>query len=335
MQASPKKQEPVAVVLDCEVGRNVDNVLTLALLQGLSKRAKPEGQFAAVSLTRSDLQAAAYCDAVGRFYNTIWLRKYPKRFQRYRGFSVGLDAVGAPGPSAALAAALDRKTPEGEALYPHEVHDISDTADPVALIRNALTAKADGGFAVVLAGSARNLAALLAVNGAEELIRAKVRVLVVAMDEERIQADVDAARKLFSEWPTPIVAVASTPVRFPVDTEFAWTENHPVADALRSSGSDAGTASLAAALYAVLPQAEGFELSAPGQLVIDGGGLRLERVASGRHRMLSANHAALVDVYREIITAEPAAREPSGFVKRILEEEAAKKKLKEETGATP
>jgi hypothetical protein len=322
MQASPENQEPVTVILDCEIGRRVDNALAMALLHGLSKQAKPEAKFAAVSLTRSSLQSAAYCDAVGRFYSTAWLRQYPERFRRYRGFAPGLDTVDALGPSAALAAALDKKTPDGEAIYPHEVQEIFDTADPVALIRNAMTAETDGGCAVVLAGCARNLAALLDLNGALDLIQAKVRTLVVAMDQEHVLADLPAARKLFAHWPGSIVAVRPTDLRFPAEVEYGWTDNHPVDDALRASGGDGETSALAAALYAVRPQMEGFELSEPGRIVVDDGGqIRLEGAPSGQHHLLGAEDETLLRLYREIITAEPAPREPPDFIKRAVEQE--------------
>ncbi len=156
MQAAPEKREPLAVVLDCEFGSSIDNALTLALLHGLSTLAEPEAQFLAVSLTRSSLQAAAYCDAVGRFYSKIALREFPERFRRYRGFSVGLDEADSPGKLEPLQAALSKKDAEGEPLYPNEVHEIVDTADPVALIRNALSAEQDDNCAVVLAGSAKS-----------------------------------------------------------------------------------------------------------------------------------------------------------------------------------
>jgi hypothetical protein len=332
MQASSETPEPLTVVLDCELGRNVDNALTLALLYGLSATAPPQAEFTAVSLTRSDLRAAAFCDAVARFYSKIALRNYPEWFQRYRGFSVGLDSEGSAGPSAALAAVLDSKTPAGEPLYPHETHEIFDTADPLALVRNALTAEADGNCGIVLAGSAKNLAGLLTLNGALELVKAKVRFLAVAMDPQQVRADSAAARKLFAEWPTPIVAVRPTAVRFPPGLKFAWIERHPVADALEAAGGDAGTAALAAALHLLRPDVEGFSLSEPGAIrVNDDGTLRLEPAPSGSHRMLTAADPALVERYRDIITAEPTPREPPDSLKTVLErekEEAAKEGAK-------
>lgn len=335
MQAAPEKAEPLAVILDCEIGHNIDNALTLALLHGLSTLATPEAQLLAVSLTRSELQGAAYCDAVGRFYSAIALREFPVRFRRYRGFSVGLDAGDQPGASPALAAALDRKKPDGEPLYEHDVHELVDTADPVALIRNALTAQADAASAVVLAGAATSLAGLLSLNGATKLIQDKARALTMALDPDRALADLPAARRVLAEWPTPIVAISGSKLRFSTDIAFPWADDHPVADALKKAGPDVGTFGMAAALYAARPDAEGFELSEPGRLQLDDSGkLRLEPAADGPHRLLTADAEPQVAAYREIIAAEPAPREPPDFIRRILErekEEAEKEKQADPT----
>lgn len=339
MQAAPEKQEPLAVVLDCELGDSLDNVLTLALLHGLSTLDEPEAQFLAVSLTRSNLQAAAYCDAVGRFYSKVALREFPERFQRYRGFSVGLEESNQAAPSRALAAALDRKTDDDEPLYPHEVHELVDTADPVALIRNALSAKADDSCAVVLAGPATSLVGLLGLNGAVEMITSRVRLLAVAMSPEQALADLPAARKLLAEWPTPIVGIGSTDIRFPADAEFGWAENHPIADALRAVGKPFNTLGPAASLYAVRPDSDAFTLSAPGNISVDDSGrLSLEPGASGKGRLLTADGEGLAAAYRDLITAEPAPREPPDFVKRILEkqkEEEEEKAAEQKEEPTP
>lgn len=330
MQAAPEKQEPLAIVLNCELGRDIDNALTLALLHGLSTLEEPEAKFLAVSLTESNLRAAAYCDAVGRFYSKIHLREFPQRFQRYRGFAVGLEELDMTPPSQALAAALDRKDDQGEPLYPHEVQEMVDTADPVALIRNAITAQADDACGVVLSGSATSLAALLGLNGAREMIQAKVRLLAVAMDPARALSDLAAARRLFAEWPSPIVAIASTAIEFSADASFDWTENHPIADALDAHGKNLGTLGLAASLHAVRPDSSEFELTEPGTVTVDDDGSLRFQPGDGEHRMLTASGGALPTIYQDLVTAEPAPRDPPDFIKRILDREKEEAEKKEE-----
>ncbi len=56
-----------------------------------------------------------------------------------------------------------------------------------------------------------------------------------------IKSDIAAARKLFAEWPTPVVAVGSEvgdALPYPgasIEKDFAWSPAHPVVDAYRAS----------------------------------------------------------------------------------------------------
>src|SRR5262249_35846824 len=146
-----------------------------------------------------------------------------------------------------IKAILEKKSAEGKPVYSHTIVKLNDTADPVALIRNAFTAQNDENCEVVLAGPATNLARVLDYPGNAELIKRKVRFLVFAggsypegRAEFNIKTDLAAARRLFAEWPTPIVAAgvevgASLP--FPgasIDKDFAWSPDHPIADAYRA-----------------------------------------------------------------------------------------------------
>ena len=83
-------------------------------------------------------------------------------------------------------------------------------------------------------------------------IAAKCRQLVVAAGsfpsgapDAAIKADVAAAKKLFAEWQTPIVAVGSEvgdALPYPgasIEKDFAWAPVHPVVDAYRSVQADA------------------------------------------------------------------------------------------------
>src|SRR6185369_6006520 len=102
------------------------------------------------------------------------------------------------------------------------------------------------------------------------LIASKVRYLVSAIGnygggaaDPQVLADLPAARKLFAEWPSPIVAAGTeigTALAFPaasLEKDFAWAPAHPLVDAYRAAGKmpyDAPGTALAAALYAVRPK---------------------------------------------------------------------------------
>ena len=351
MQAQPQQIPPPGVIFDSDLGSSIDDILALALLYGASTRKGADVRLASVSISRPDLQAAAFAEALGGFYSEISNRDIPVRFRRRRSLPVGLAEGPNPGPSPAMIAEpLARKDEQGEPLYPQEIHKLNDTAEVSALIRNALTAYHDQNCRVLLTGPATNLTRVLDVGGAKGWIERKAKFLAVAMGsfssggaDPHAAADIPAAKRLFAEWPGPIVAVGQEigdAVRFPasaLDTQFDWTDKHPVIDAYRAAGKmpyDASTWALAAALYSVRPDDGYFKRSEPGEIAIgDDGRASFTPGGHGRHRYLifvPGQKPCIEDAYVELVSAEPAARELPGFLKRIIEEQ---KKEEEEKAA--
>jgi len=222
---------------------------------------------------------------------------------------------------------LDRKNDQGEPLYPRAITRLNETADPAALIRNALTAQNDENCLVLLAGPATNLAAMMALRGSMELIRAKVKVLMLAWGsypegaaDPNVKADLAAARQLLTAWPTPVVAVGAelgAAVPFPGESfgkDFAWSTSHPVLDAClayHAQPYDVPASALAAALYSIRPDS-GFTTSAPGTIsVLDDGRLRFAPGAGGKHSYLLADPARKAEIQRtyvELVSAKPLPR---------------------------
>jgi inosine-uridine nucleoside N-ribohydrolase len=357
MQAAPKELPPLGILFDSDLGNGVDDVLALGLLYGAQERADVSTVVAAISLTTPSLSAAAYCEALNRFIAAVANRNIPERFRRDNVGTIGLAEKG-PGPSEtpALAKVLAEKNDAGEALYPTEVERIIDTADPAALIRNAMTAYDDQNAIVVLTGPATNLARVLTLNGAKQLITAKVKFLVMTAGvypsgdaEYNVKTDIAAAKKVFSEWPTPIVAAGaelSKQLAYPaesIENDFHWTARHPVVDAYRAAGTmpyDAPGGALAAALYAARPDAGYFGLSEPGTIeALDDGQTKFKPSSAGAHRYLTAEaaqHENIIAAYREFVAAEPAERELPERFKRLIEEERKKEeeeRLKKEQEA--
>jgi hypothetical protein len=181
--------------------------------------------------------------------------------------------------------------------YPRQVAKLTDTADPAASIRNALTTQQDQHCAVVLAGPPTNLLAALALSGVKDLVASKVKFLVIA-------GEANASENLLTEWPTRIVIAGDEVGRalpFPgasIEKDFAWAKEHPIVDAYRAFEAmpyDAPASALAAALYAVRTKENYFKLSdgKPAKLVVD---------PEQKDRILTA--------YTELISAQPVDRFP-------------------------
>jgi len=139
--------------------------------------------------------------------------------------------------------------------------------------------------------------------------------------DSSITADVAAAKRLFAEWPTPIVAVGSEvgeALPYPgasIEKDFAWSPAHPVVDAYRAYKAmpyDAPSPALAAVLHAALPDEGYFTLSEPGTISVhDEGRTRFAPQADGKHRYLivdPAQKARVLTEYTSLVTAPPAPR---------------------------
>ena len=342
MQFPGKKNPPLGVIFDSAMGRTIDDVLALAFLHGLTAKPEPEVRVVSVTVSHGNLRAAAFCDAMAWFFTDWKQRKLPKKFRRRkRALPVGLLTEGESPPDAPmLTAALSRRDPSGEPAYRHEINKPTDTADVAAVIRNAFSALHDQNGVVILTGPATNLARVLGLRGIQEWIEKKVRLLVVAagrypegLPDYNIAHDVPAARKLFAEWPTPVVVVGDEVGReipYPassIENDFGWAPNHPVVDAYRAFQPmpyDAPSRAIAAALHAVRPDDGYFRLSEPGEIaVLDDGRAKFLPSEDGRHRYLIVDpdqKQRVIEAYRDAVSSMPASEKTAKYLREIVEE---------------
>jgi hypothetical protein len=287
MQFPASAKPPVGIGFDSAMD-SIGDVLALAMLHGFD--GKDQARIAAISVSSGDLRAAQFCDAVSHFYASATTGP-AAMFMRFT--PIGL-ADGKPAAESPIFA-----KPAGTTT----IKSVIDTADPATLIRNELMAQYDQNAAVVLGGPATDLANLLNLYGVKDWIARKVRLLCIA--EDGLQTDAAAARKLFTEWPTPIVTVGreiGDTLPFPgesIDKDFAYSTAHPIADAYRAFKPmpyDAPSSAMAAMLYAVHPNDGYFKLSGTGNpraLVLDPD--QKERI---------------IRTYIEMASAKPVARKP-------------------------
>ena len=272
---------PLGVVYDADLGNTVDGALALTVLYGL--QVKNDSRVISVTTSKPSLNSATFADILVRFYTGE-----PGGF--FAATPIGMPTGGkAPEDTPLVTAVLAKE-------YSRGIKKLNDTADPVATIRNALSAQFDGNAAVVMAGPATNLAGLLALPMSKELISRKVKVLVVAGAFGR---DAAAARKLFAEWPTPVVIVpkeVGEAILLPasaIGKELAWAPAHPIVDAWKAAGAkDEPTWAMAAALHAGSKESP-FQLSQPGMLSVgDEWKMTFAASGEGKHRNLVIDPAS-------------------------------------------
>ena len=330
-QGRGSARPPIGIAFDGDLGNRIDAMLAVAMLNGFT--AKSEARRISLSVSKPSIVSAQLADVIAAFY----------RPRPAGGFGGGVGAItegmiGMPEGTAsaedkpALAALLSKTNADGTPLYSSSIKGLVNTAESAVLIRNLLLAQHDGNATIVLAGPATGVVRILGLYRSGPQITAKCKQLVVAAGtfpdgppEATIKGDVTAARKLFAEWPTPIVAVGSEvgdALPYPgssIEKDFAWAPAHPVVDAYRALKPmpyDAPAAALAAVLYAVHPDDGYFQLSDPGTIsVLDDGRTRFAPGADGKHRFVIVDPAQkerVISLYSAMVSAAPAPRPGRG-----------------------
>jgi len=160
--------------------------------------------------------------------------------------------------------------------------------------------------------------------------------------EFNLMLDVPSAQRLFADWPTPIVAsgfevgLAMPYPSMSIQRDYAYVENHPIADAYRTFSVDLTSTvdgkvkrssitwpydrpafDLTSVLYAARPHRDYFSLSQPGTIgVLPDGSSRFEPSAGGRHRYLTvseAQNARALEAMVMLASQPPIQRSASGY----------------------
>jgi hypothetical protein len=330
MQGGPSRTAPPpGVAFDTSLDGDIDQLLALAMLFGLEGRRQI--RVPSLSTSRFNLQAARFLDLVARFYGgeqagDFVVNRLP--------LPIGMAASGrqATDRLPTLDAALTKTAADGTAVYPRPLTALNDTADPVALIRNALSAQVDRNAMVILAGPPTNLLGVLARPDGLDWARRKPRVLSIAAGrfaagpaDPIARRDVAGFRRLLAEWPSPIVMAGtelSEALPFPgasLESGTAWAAHHPIVDAYRAFRPmpyDAPSRTLAAVLHPVSADQPYFDLSPPGTVTLtDDGRTTFSPSPAGRHRYLIAKpdqKARVLQAYVEMVTAQPPPRPGRG-----------------------
>jgi inosine-uridine nucleoside N-ribohydrolase len=316
---------PVNVIFDTDIWSDIDDALALAMLHALQDR--HEINVVAVTVSTDEKWCASYVDLVNTFYghpkipigivrdglNTeAFRKKFPQVTWPVTRYTQLLS---------------ERKMRDGSLVYPHRLIDGTRAPEAVSQLRKTLSEQPDGSVVMILVGYSTNLTRLLessadpvsALNG-RDLIRQKVRLLSVmagnfaattlegkaqekGKPEFNLALDVPSAQKLFSGWPTPIVAsgfeigLAMLYPAVSIERDFSYVKDHPIAETYRTYADeqktpikwphDHPTFDLTAVLYAVRPDRNYFSLSKPGRItVLADGGSRFDESEGGLHRYL-------------------------------------------------
>ena len=298
--------QPIGVIYNTSMSRP-DAALALAMLYGFE--GKRESRIGAVCVAGAGLDAAIFCDLVGKFY-------FPGPRNGNQLLPVGLALVDPmPRDPGMVKAAVERLNDKGEPQYARTIRKLTDTSLAEAVLRNGVIFNAEA--VIVLSAPATYLAKSFDLLGTKDLYKERVKRLVI-VDAGAPHQDVPALRKILAEWPGPVflcgreVGESLLFPGFSIGTQFAWTPTHPVADAYRAyrpMPHDTPSHDLAAAHFAVFPESGFFQLSETGTIGVDDGGqLRFAPGGPGKARKLildPSKRDKIVPTFVEYASAKP------------------------------
>lgn len=295
--AAAVEAAPVRIIFDTDIGNDIDDALALAMLHAMESRG--EAKLLAVTITKDNPWAPGYIRVVNRFYG--------------REIPLGIVKGG--------------KTPEdSKFLHAAGSAPAADVPDATSVLREVLSKEADGAVTIVQVGFFTNLARLLDSAGGTDLVKRKVNRLVLMAGafpsgppEYNVKIDVAAAKKVFADWPTPIVTSGfeiGKSILFPasaIESKFNYVEHHPIAEAYRlyqKMPYDRPTWDLTAVLWAVRP-GQYFRVGAKGRVKVDDAGkTTLEGDPNGPHGYLVVDEGGRRNALEAMI--ELSSRKPDG-----------------------
>jgi inosine-uridine nucleoside N-ribohydrolase len=291
--------EPVRLILDTDIGNDIDDLFALAMIHALESRA--EVHLLAVTITKDNRYAAPFVSLVDTYYGR------PR-------IPIGVVRHGKTPEDSPMLRILAQNT----SVYPHATEPQPE--DAVALLRHTLAAQPNHSVVIAQIGFSTNLARLLDSPGGRALIASKVKLLCLMagnfsepQPEFNVYIDPDSAKILFARWPTPMIFSpfdVGLQVTFPANAitrDFSYDLHHPVPAAWRvyMAGKPPNRPNWdsTAVLEAIRPDRGYFDLSDPGRVSLGAKNITIfkpDPTGNCRYLIIKPDQVARV---RELITA--------------------------------
>jgi inosine-uridine nucleoside N-ribohydrolase len=315
--------EPVHLILDTDIGNDVDDALALAMIHALQNRA--EVRLLAVTITKDNRYAAPFVDLVNTFYG-------------HPDIPIGVVRNGKTREnSPMLEVPVQRRDSTGHYVYPRRLQDGSQAPEAVELLTRILSQQPDHSVTIAQIGFSTNLARLLKTPHGRELIQQKVNDLYLMagnflkpQPEYNVYTDPDSAKVLVEQWPTPMVFSGyevGLAITFPyeaIERDFRYTDNHPIVEAFRiyvGKREDHPNWDSTAVLEAIRSDRGYFEISAPGRVRLGPNNTTVftpDAQGNCRYLIIKPEQTERVRELITILVSEPPQHTPSAVVARRM-----------------
>lgn len=277
---SETNNETIKIILETDIGNDVDDALALDMLYKYLDARKIE--LLGININKEGNYPPEFVDIMNTWYG-------------YPNIPIGVVRNGADCETDALnyaKAVCLIKDKDGKVPFKHTLNNYNGLPDAHTLYRRILSSQPDNSVIIVSVGFSTNLARLLETQADEispltgkELVAKKVKLLCTMagcfnnpdLHEYNVVKDIPAAQKVFSEWPTPLVTSpfeVGIAINYPgksIENDFNWTSIHPMVEAYKSYQKmpyDRPTWDLTSVLYAV-EGSKWFTLSPLGDITVD------------------------------------------------------------------
>ncbi len=321
---SAKKNQPnsdaMSIIFETDMGNDIDDALALDMLYKYMDMG--DINLIGISTNKDSPYSIEYLDVMNTWYG-------------YPNIPMGKITKGADCENDAqnYAKATCLYQENGKSPFKRTYSNYNTILEAPQFYRALLAKQPDHSVVLVSVGFSTNLARLLDTEpdnysplSGKELVAQKIKILSMmagnivdsTMQEYNVVKDIPAARKIFNEWPTPIVISpfdVGISVLFPatvIENDLAFATPHPLKIAYESylpMPYDRPTWDLTSVLYAVEGTKNYFSISAWGRIEVDTKAhTRFYPDSNGKHAYLSINkeQAEIIkNRFVELVTTKP------------------------------
>ncbi|OJV35231.1 MAG: nucleoside hydrolase [Bacteroidia bacterium 43-41] len=311
------------IIFETDIGNDVDDALALDMLYKYIDAGKMD--LLGIMINKEGIYPPKYIDIMNTWHG------YPE-------IPIGIIHDGADcendATNYAKCVSLMKKE-NGDPMFQGSVEDFSKLPEAHALYRKILAQQPDNSVTIVSVGFSTNLARLLETPGddfspltGKELVAKKVKLLCTMagcfnnpdLYEYNIMKDIPAAKKVFAEWPTPLVTSpfeVGIAINYPatsIENDFAWAPEHPMVEAYKcymKMPYDRPTWDLTSVLYSVEGSSY-FNISPAGKIsVTDKGATIFTADKSGNRHYLMVDSVQAENIKQHFI--QLISRQPATF----------------------